>query len=150
VTRTGDATGEEKVTVPALCDGNELRTGHCDESELRAVYERYGRPPWIGFQLETRNDVWAAATEATLLDGVAQIPGLPTITSIGVECRESLCRLVITFPLQDSSGGGRPSNNVLGFAGDYLIPIFERVGLRTLRIDPRGTDASMVTYYLGP
>lgn len=76
------------------------------------------------FAAETRDSEWALATEARLLDEVAQADRL-SLTTVQVECRETVCHLRMTFPLREDLNRAdewlRNLNEISGF--ERVVPI---------------------------
>jgi hypothetical protein len=60
------------------------------------------------FSMEGRSTSWAPTTEARILDEVAQVDRL-SLTTLNVECRETVCELRMTFPSGDDLSASRES-----------------------------------------
>jgi hypothetical protein len=70
-----------------------------------AVAEAYALA--TSFAVESRDRTWAETTEAELSNRIAQTAGLE-LTTLRIECRETVCRIDFTFPSRaymETSGG---------------------------------------------
>ena len=83
-----------------------------------------GTQPALGeletqFSSEGTDPSWSASTESRILSEVAQVASL-AVTSLEVECRETICRLKLFYPpgtdTLSSAGRFEPLADVLGFA----------------------------------
>jgi hypothetical protein len=71
------------------------------------------------FRSETRDRTWAETAEAELSSRIAQAAGLE-LTTLRIECRETVCRIDFTFPSRENmqtSGGAMATAAVNGTPG---------------------------------
>lgn len=89
------------------------------------------------FLSESRERSWADTAEAELGSRIAQAPGLK-LTTLQVECRETICRMHFTFPTREEVQAGGP----LVMAAVNGTPGYKTGGLILL-----GEDGTL-TYYV--
>jgi hypothetical protein len=83
--RDAHSTGSTHDEPPVCVE----RIGLVDSSDLDSA-----------FVAQTRNDEWADATEALILDRFADAPGL-RLSDLRVECRDTICNVHAAFPTQE-------------------------------------------------
>jgi hypothetical protein len=89
------------------------------------------------FLSESRDRSWADTAEAELGSRIAQAPGLK-LTTLRIECRETVCRMYFTFPAREEVQAGGP----LVMAAVNGTPGYKTGGLILL-----GEDGTL-TYYV--
>jgi hypothetical protein len=90
------------------------------------------------FAVESRDRTWAETTEAELSNRIAQVAGLE-LTTLRIECRETVCRIDFTFPSRAylETSGGDLAIGALGGTRRYETGDLILVG-----------DNGTLTYYL--
>ena len=89
------------------------------------------------FLSESRDRTWADTAEAELGNRIAQAPGLK-LTTLRIECRETVCRMHFTFPAREELQSGGP----MVMAAVNGTPGYKTGGLILL-----GEDGTL-TYYV--
>ena len=118
------------------------------DANLEEAGECLGRWLSMRFESESRDENWANATERIVVDGLTQISGVTTVTSLTVDCRETVCRLQMAFPSRDYVPTQGPPERDAALVSDVFVPLLERAGLRRLIVPyPRRTDLPERTYY---
>jgi len=84
------------------------------------------------FSSEGRDPSWSASTESRILSEVAQVANL-AVTSHEVECRETICRLKLFYPIGtdtlSSAGRFEPLADVLGFDDSTQVVTLGETGV---------------------
>jgi hypothetical protein len=120
----------------------------CQSADNDAAKECLGRWIWMRFESEGRDDKWADATERTIIDGLAQIPSVTTVTALNVDCRETVCRLQMAFPTVDSVPTRDSQARDVALVSNVFVPFLDQAQLRRLIVPyPTGVDLPERTYY---
>jgi hypothetical protein len=120
---------------------------YCGQDDGDAV-ECMGRWLSMRFDSEERQDSWADATERTIVDGLTQLSGITTVTSLIAECRESVCRVQLAFPAVEYVPTKGPPERDATLVSTVFLPLLHRAGMRPLIVPyPRDVDLPERTYY---
>ena len=102
-------------------------------------------------RFEGRDQSCAVTTERIILDGMTRIAAVTTVTSLTVECRETLCRLDVAFPSREDVTrliADPPPGETSAWVSDVLLPMLHQADLRpTIVPYPRESIYPERTYY---
>jgi hypothetical protein len=102
------------------------------------------------FEAEARDHDWATTTEQTILTGISQVADVATITTLNVECRETLCRSYVGYPQQGANSLAAETfrGETSGLTAAVLLPLLQQAGLQNVFIPhPLDLDSHGRTYY---
>ena len=103
------------------------------------------------FEAEDIDRDWAYGTASAIMGGLSQLGALATVTSIGAECRETLCRLRVAFTsvedLQRIIAEPAPGETNT-FLSEYINPMQRQAGVGGMVPYPREIELPVRTWYL--
>lgn len=133
-----------KPSVQIVADLRKAYVPDTVQSDVPACPDRLGliAPSDLdsAFLRQTRDPVWASPTEELILQRLARAPGL-LLSSVVVECRETICRIQLAFPTSEyqTATGNALASNALN-----ELPMFVR-GAKV--VPPRGEEATLGYYF---
>lgn len=150
-TAVADDIADSAVTRVETTDEQPERWSGLQCRALDAGGERdecIGRTLAMHFDSEGRDPAWASATERIILDGLADVSTVTTVTALTVECRATVCRLQMGFPAIAYVPTQGPPERDLALVSNIFRPMLQRTDLRTLIAPyPRSVELPERTYY---
>jgi hypothetical protein len=119
---------------------------HKDDRE--AYGECAGSLLEMRFDSEQVDPDWAGATERIFVDGLTGVSEVAAVTSMTVQCKETVCRLQMGFRSMGDVPTRGPPERDQALVDKIFVPLLQRAGLpRLIAPYPLKDDVPQRTYY---